>query len=59
MTTFEINDTTRIVCEHVNTRTAFKHVAKLYVNRELQDETKICYEFIFDCFRADNNFKDN
>ena len=44
MTTFEINDTTRIVCEHVNTRTAFKHVAKLYVNRELQDETKICYQ---------------
>lgn len=44
MKIFNINKRIQIVCESLPTRTAFKHVAHLFVNGYEENEAKICYQ---------------
>jgi hypothetical protein len=44
MQIFNFNDKVSIVCQALDTRTAFKHVAQVMVNgREFGNSVKICY----------------
>lgn len=43
MKIFKLDDTYQIVCQSLNTRNGFKHVATLLRNNYNVDETKICY----------------
>jgi len=41
---FTVDDHITIVCEWKKTRSAFKHVATLFVDGQERDEVKICYQ---------------
>jgi prenyltransferase beta subunit len=41
---FQINDTLSVTCERKNTRSGFKHTAKLYSNGHFIKEVKVCYQ---------------
>lgn len=43
MKTFNINPEISITCEYKDTRSGFKHTAKLYTNGHYTTEVKVCY----------------
>lgn len=43
MQTFKLDKNTKIVCERIETRRAFKHTATLLFDEWRKDDTKICY----------------
>ena len=44
MKTLKVDDRIEVVCQHVNTRSGFRHEATLIVGGTEVDKTKVCYQ---------------